>query len=173
METLQRPIPDGLRYPTDSNDVASDLGTSSAAGIVREQVARGDREQRSRAVSRVVVRVALGGSAIALAVALTGRFLGWRPVFSYGLLGVLGAGLGAYSRLSRRLRASTDGIAARVDADAGLGGELRSAHWFATQSGISAWPAFHLERAAERAGRIAWQTVYPRERHSRAWSVTG
>ena len=153
--------------------MASEFGTRGAAGIVRDQVARGDRVRRARVTMRTIVRLAPWGAFAALALAALGRWLGWRPVLPLSILIVSAAGLGLFAVLAHRRREPSDGVAARVDRDAGLGGELRSAHWFATQGAADPWPVFHIERAAERAARISWPAVYPAVRAPRAWGATG
>jgi hypothetical protein len=147
-----------------------DAGTS--AELVRAQMAQAVRARRSRETVRVLARIAPVGAAIALVAAAIGRFLGWRPVLPLSLLAALAVGLGVYVLVQRRVRAVSDVIAAGVDADAGLGGELRSAHWFASQEAPTAWPLFHLERAAARVGAVAWSQVYPPVRAHRAWATT-
>jgi hypothetical protein len=84
----------------------------------------------------------------------------------------LAIALAMYVVLRRRSRAVTDVMATRIDADAGLGGELRSAHWFAGQPAATAWPLFHLQRAAARIEGVAWASVYPPTRANRAWGAT-
>ena len=52
--------------------------------------------------------------------------------------------------------------------DAGLGGELRSASWFASRDGRDDWADLHLERAAARLNGIDWAQLYPTVRAPRA-----
>ena len=120
-----------------------------------------------------LVRVAPPAAAVVLIAASIGRWMGWRPVLPLGLLAILLVGLGIWAILGRRPRVVSDATAARVDADAGLKGELRSAHWFAEQTETGPWQRFHLERAAARLTGVAWQQVYPPVQARRAWAMTG
>ncbi len=64
----------------------------------------------------------------------------------------------------------TDRAVARLDADAGLGGELRSAYWFSAASDAAdPWVAWHLTQAAGRLFAVEWAVVYPRVVARRAW----
>lgn len=72
----------------------------------------------------------------------------------------------------RRARPLTDEVAARIDRDADLRGELRSAHWFAVRERADDWVRFHLDRAASQFGGITWGDVYPPVRARRAWIAT-
>jgi hypothetical protein len=146
---------------------------ADAARAVLTEVARADRRRRARTTVTQLARVAPAGAAVVLMTASLGRWLGWRPVLPLGLLAVLLIGLAIWTILGRRMRAVSDATAARVDAEAGLAGELRSAHWFADQPEVGPWPVFHLERAAKRLADVAWEQVYPPVRANRAWAMTG
>jgi hypothetical protein len=98
------------------------------------------------------------------------------PVTVFGLLGV---GFVAFALLQRRERPTSDAIAAAVDTDATLRGELRSAHWFESSSSElaqdaehRAWTEYHVQRATERAGEIDWRTLYPSVKATRQWVLT-
>ena len=49
-------------------------------------------------------------------------------------------------------------------------GELRSAHWFASQSASDPWTDYHLAGAAERVEGVSWPVVYPPVKAARAWA---
>jgi hypothetical protein len=66
----------------------------------------------------------------------------------------------------------SDAVASAVDRDAQLGGELRSAAWFAVRGSEEPWISFHIARAAERAGSIEFRSVYPPIRAGRARMAT-
>jgi hypothetical protein len=121
---------------------------------------------------RQLARFAPIAAGFVLIVAALGKWLGWQPLLPLGVLAILAAGLAAFVLIARRARAATDATAARIDADAQLGGELRSAHWFAAQADHSPWPTFHLQRAAARVGSVSWRNVYPPVRANRAWAFT-
>ena len=78
----------------------------------------------------------------------------------------------AYTLVSRRDRAVTDTAAAGIDRDAGLGGELRSASWFAGSGTRDIWTDFHLDRAAARLQTVNWPERYPAARAHRAKLAT-
>ena len=71
-----------------------------------------------------------------------------------------------------RSQPATDAVAARLDADANLAGELRSAWWFASAEAPDEWTAFHLEQAAGRGSQVDWRTVYAPVAYRRAWLAT-
>ena len=122
--------------------------------------------------SRWRARVAPVTAAVVAAAAVACRLAGWPPVVSLGLLVAAALAGGVHVWLSRRPIEPSDAVAARVDEDAGLGGELRSAHWFASAAERDAWTDFHLQRAAARADGVDWAAVYPPIRARRAWTVT-
>ena len=118
-------------------------------------VAHADQERRARTAVRKLAQIAPFCAAFVLVIAAIGRWLGWRPLLPLGLLAIAAVGLAAFVLIARRARATTDALAARVDDDANLRGELRSAHWFATEGEDgkdSEWPQFHLQRAAAKIG---------------------
>jgi hypothetical protein len=88
------------------------------------------------------------------------------------VLGAAGIGLALTTWIRSRRRHSTDAMAAAVDADAALRGELRSAHWFEAAEGGEEWTRFHLERAADRARAVDWSTLYPTVRAGKSWAAT-
>src|SRR5436190_22698087 len=91
-------------------------------------VALADRERRARVMVRQLARWAPIGAGVIAIVAALGRWFGWRPLLPLGLLGILAIGFVIFAVIVRRARATSDLTAARVDHDAELGGELRSAH---------------------------------------------
>jgi hypothetical protein len=103
--------------------------------------------------------------------ALVTRLLGWSPFVPLGALSVTALALLGYVFIAGRPRQSTDAVAARVDADAGLAGELRSAHWFATTPDEDPWTAFHVDKAAARVGSVDWTTLYPPVRAGKSWAA--
>jgi hypothetical protein len=90
----------------------------------------------------------------------------WAPVAA---LVVSAAVVGVMAWWQRRPRPATDAVASRLDQDATLAGELRSALWFESREDQDAWTRFHVDRAAVRAGQVEWATVYPHARAPRQW----
>ena len=73
---------------------------------------------------------------------------------------------------ARREHTVSDAVAAGIDETAGLGGELRSASWFASRDTRDSWADYHLGRAARRLGDADWRALYPPIRAPRAKAVT-
>jgi hypothetical protein len=143
-------------------------GLHSAAETVRARVALADRLRRRRETSRRLWRAAPVAAALCAGVAAGARWAGWSPLLPLGVLGVAVAALAGYAYASRRDRAISDTTAAGIDGLAGLGGELRSASWFAAHDGHDPWVDFHLARAAERLQATDWTELYPPVRARRA-----
>jgi hypothetical protein len=120
-----------------------------------------------------MARVAPSLAGAGLAAALAGRLTGAPPALAGAVLAGLLAALAGLFFFLRRSTATPDATAARVDADAALGGELRSAHWFARHPEQNDWTDYHLARAAERAGAVDWSTLYPPVRATRSWLLAG
>ena len=135
-------------------------------------VATAARRRRARETSRLLWRVAPIVSAAGVIVA---AFVRWRhapAIIPLGLLAVSAVAWILYAFLQRyRVRVS-DATAAAIDDDARLGGELRSATWFAARSTDDPWAAFHIGRAAERLESIDLAQLYPPVRARRARVAT-
>lgn len=121
----------------------------------------------------MVVRVAPIAAAGTLALAFAARLVGGSPLWPLLVWLIAMAWLALEFRRAGRALPSTDQMAAQADADAALGGELRSAHWFALSPTADAWTEFHLTAAATRAGAIAWSAIYPPVPVRRAGAVSG
>ena len=145
----------------------------SAQDVVRQRVQDGLRQRRARRAMRAVVGAAPWVAAAVAVVALVVRLARWPASITWTTIAIAAAGLAAWFLWLRRVPASTDAMAASLDAGAGLGGELRSAFWFADQREPSLWAAFHLERAAERVTVLDWADFYPPVRATRTWAITG
>ena len=140
---------------------------------IQHLVAQADRQRRVRATAAHLQRLAPIAAAIALGAGLMGRFLlGWPAWIGLAVLGLAAIALGAFTYLQRRTRPTSDAIASAVDSDAGLTGELRSAHWFEAQGDRDAWAEFHVKHATTRANGVDWPALYPRDRSPRAWVMT-
>lgn len=145
----------------------------SAQDIVRQRVQEGLRQRRARRATRAVVEAAPWVAAAVAIVSLVVRLAHWPASIAWTTIAVGAIGLVAWFLWLRRVPTPTDAMAASLDEGAGLGGELRSAFWFAEQRERGPWAAFHLERAAERVTVLNWSDFYPAVRATRAWAVTG
>ena len=150
----------------------TDTAPAPAGELVRAGLAAASRQRRISETSRQFWRAAPIVAALSLGVAAVSLWAGWAAILGVGVLGLGFAGLAAYTFVRRRDRTATDPVAARVDADAGLGGELRSAAWFAAHDARDAWTDFHLDRAAARLGAVDWVARYPAARAPRAKLAT-
>jgi len=139
---------------------------------VHALVAQADRQRRGLAVAARLRQFAPIGAGLAAAVALVARLVGWVPWAGVIVLVAAAAGLAGYALVSRRLRDTSDAIASAVDGDAGMAGELRSAHWFEEQAERDAWAQFHLDQATHRASEVDWSRLYPRVSSARPWVMT-
>jgi hypothetical protein len=138
-------------------------------------VAQADRQRRARLADRVLSRTAPLAAAGLLALAVVGRFAEWPRWVPLAALGVTALVLGLFAILQRRALPTSDAIATAVDADAGLRGELRSAHWFeaiAPETDRDAWAAYHIDVAADRAAKVDWPALYPAVPAGRQWAGT-
>ena len=140
---------------------------------VRDVVRDADRRRRARAARAELARLAPAAAGLSLVTALVGRLLGWAPAVALGVLGVASVALAVRVYLQGRARPVSDALASRVDAEARLGGELRSAHWFASDGRRSEWTEYHVEQAARRASAVDWGGLYPTAEAGRAWAATG
>jgi hypothetical protein len=124
------------------------------------------RRQLTRALARLlpIVTAALLLSALVIRIAQAPRALFW------ALSALAAAGIALFAWLTVRVGAVNDRAAARVDADAQLGGELRSALWFTSQPAGDAWTSYHLDRAAAKVEQVSWPAVYPPVPAGRAWA---
>lgn len=146
--------------------------TSSSEQLVRELVATADRQRRARGASVVVTRFAPIAASAVLVLAVAGRFAAWPVAVIAAVWALLAVALLAVALYLRRPQPVSDPIAAGIDGDAELSGELRSAFWFATSASLDDWTRFHLDRALDRLRGISWNAVYPPVASRRAWVVT-
>jgi hypothetical protein len=100
-------------------------------------------------------------AAVSLGAAALSRWARAPAILPLSIIALGITGLAAYWWTNRRDDVMSDAIAAGVDADAGLGGELRSASWFAACETRDPWAAYHVDRAAERLRGIDWSELYP------------
>jgi hypothetical protein len=133
----------------------------TADRLVRAGVARAEHLRRSREAGRRMWRLAPIVAAACVCGGGVSRLAGWSPLVPFSVLTIAIAALCAYAYSARFDRAVSDTVAAEIDARAGLGGELRSASWFASHDTRDPWIDHHLGRAAERVGAIDWTLLYP------------
>ena len=135
-------------------------------------MALADQRRRAQGAMRGLVRLAPVFAGVVLIAAALSRLLGFSNIVPIALLGAGILVLGAAVWIQTRRRHTTDAIAAAVDADASLAGELRSAHWFEAAGSGDEWTQFHVARASERVESIDWAGLYPRVRGGRSWALT-
>jgi hypothetical protein len=146
---------------------------------LQDAVARADQARRARDASVSLWQAAPVAAAACLLVAIAGRLRAWTPLVTLLVLSAAALALAVYVLAARRRRAPSDAEVARIDADADLRGELRSAHWFASLPAAASaqagddWVAFHLARAAERVRGVDWTALYPAPPSGRAKILTG
>jgi hypothetical protein len=145
---------------------------ASAEQIVRQTVLAADRRRHGRETARMLwrwaPRVALGCAAVAL----VSRWMHWGlgvPATVFAFAVVAGA---LFVFVVRRPRPVSDAVAATIDAEAGFGGELRSAAWFAGRDSRDEWAEYHLAHAARRLVAHDWAALYPPYRAARQRAAT-
>ncbi len=148
------------------------LSNGSSADRVRREVAAADRRRRAGAASRMLWRDAPLAAALPIAMAAAGRWRGWSPAWPLVLLSIITLALLARRLLAARAHGLPDAVAARIDAAAGLNGELRSASWFSSRDAADPWSEHHLDRAATRLAAERWEQHYPIGPAWRAKAVT-
>jgi hypothetical protein len=151
-----------------------------SARTILQTVLAGDRARRQARACVIVGRILPWTAAAACAISLAAlpfgrvRLLG-AIVLAAGVLAA--AAILAAARLRRR--APSDRVVAGIDAAAGFGGALRSAHWFAAAQREDIqpphdpiWVAHHMGTTAARATAVDWRVVYPRPSAARAGLVS-
>lgn len=107
-----------------------------------------------------------------LCLAAATRWFGWPAALPLTALSGAAAVLFARTYAGPRGGTISDRVAAAIDADAGLGGELRSASWFSGREQRDAWADYHVRRAADRLRGTDWSQLYPAVRARRAKLAT-
>jgi hypothetical protein len=155
------------------------VDSADSEAQLQDAVARADRARRGRETALRLWALAPLAAAACFLVAIGGRVAGWTPFVTLFVLAAGAVALAGFVVAARRHRDVSDAEVAHLDADAGLHGELRSAHWFASlPAGAPAkaeddWIRFHLARAAERARGVDWAALYPPPAAGRAKLATG
>lgn len=125
-----------------------------------------------RDASRAFWRAAPFVTAATVCFAAASRWRGWPASLPLSILAVAILFLLGRAFLARRQHAISDAVASAIDKNAGLGGELRSASWFALRDTRDAWADYHLARAARRLEAADWGTLYPAIPAGRAKAAT-
>jgi hypothetical protein len=144
----------------------------TSAELVLGELATADQHRRAGRASRALWRVAPVVAAAAVCLAALGRWRGWSPILPLAALAIAALALLARTWFVSRRQLVSDAGAAGIDAAAGLGGELRSARWFAAADTRDAWTEYHLQRAARRLADADWSSLYPRASAPRAKATT-
>jgi hypothetical protein len=139
---------------------------------VRDAIELADRRRRRHLAARQLWRAAPFAAAACLGVAAVGRLLGSPAALPFSALFAAIVGCCAYVLVRNRPHPVSDAVAASLDEDAALGGELRSASWFAAGEHRDEWIDLHLQRAADRLERTDWRELYPPIRAPRARAAT-
>jgi hypothetical protein len=134
---------------------------ASSAQAVRAALLAGLRRRRLRERTRRLWQLAPLVAAAALVTAIGASLMGWPAWTALAVLAAGAATLAAHVLWAFHAQAPSDPVAAALDRDAGLDGELRSASWFAARDDHDAWADAHIDRAAERLAAVDWPRVYP------------
>jgi hypothetical protein len=138
---------------------------NSASQTIRQAAVAGDRARRARQARQLVIRWLPVASIFAALAGLILALLSGPRVIAPVLLAVACVSAVALVGSARRTRPLSDRDVLEVDSAAGLGGALRSAHWFATNCDHSSTDpigAFHLESAVVAISSVDWNRVYVR-----------
>ena len=130
--------------------------------------ARAEQLRRRRTSTRRLLRVVpvvCGGLLVAAALV---RLTHAPTTVFWVVLAAAVSGVAVLAMIGARAPGVSDAAASQLDTDAGLAGELRSAHWFASNQITNAWTAFHLERAAGHVDAVSGRSVYPPVKAARA-----
>lgn len=147
----------------------------------RATIASIDRLRRSRLAVALVARFAPYAAGLGLVLAAASRWFGWSWAVPTIFLATAVAVLVATLMWGRRSMEVSDAAATEIDARAGMGGELHSAHWFAAHDAPHAegdaepgqWAAYHLSKASQRISDTNWSSLYPPVRAARQWIASG
>ena len=135
-------------------------------------MALADQRRRAQSAVQRLVRAAPMAAGAVLFVAVLARLARISTAVPLALLAGVVVLLALVTWVRSRRRETTDAIAAAVDRDAALRGELRSAHWFERKGAGDDWTQFHIDRAADRAGGVDWTGLYPPVRAGRSWALS-
>jgi hypothetical protein len=131
------------------------------------------RQRRARDTSRLLWRIAPVTAAVVLVLGIAVRWVHASPILPLGVLAVACLIWTVVAFVRRRVDRVSDQAASAIDDEVHLGGELRSAAWFASNGTPDPWAEFHLEHAAARLESIDFGSHYPPVRAPRARIATG
>lgn len=148
---------------------------------LRATIATIDQLRRSRASMSLVARYLPYAAGLGLALALASRWFGWSWAVPAVFLATTIAVVVAALMWGRRSVEVSDAAATDIDARAGFGGELHSAHWFAAHEAPHVagdaepgqWASYHLVKASSKIGATDWKSLYPPIRAARQWLASG
>ncbi len=130
------------------------------------------RQRRARDTSRLLWRIAPVTAAAVLLLAIAVRWVHGSPIIPLSVLAAACLIWAVVAFVRRRVDRVSDQAASAIDEEVHLGGELRSAAWFATSGTSDPWAEFHLEHAAARLESIDFAEHYPPVRAPRARVAT-
>jgi hypothetical protein len=131
------------------------------------------RTRTARETSRLLWRVAPITAAGILLLALAVRWRQGPPIVPLAALAGACLVWAVVAYVRRHVDRVSDQTAAAIDQETRLGGELRSAAWFASHNPEDPWAEFHLQRAADRLETIDFSEFYPPVRARRERVATG
>lgn len=151
--------------------------TGSPDPALRAAIASIDQLRRSRASVSQIARFLPYAAGFGLALALASRWFGWSWAVPAVFLATTIAVVVAALMWGRRSVEVSDATATDIDARAGLGGELHSAHWFAAHEAPHVtgdaepgqWATYHLAKASSKIGATDWASLYPPVRAAKQW----
>jgi hypothetical protein len=149
------------------------LGLNRPEDRVLSAVTAAARKRRARETSRVLWRLAPVTAAVILLLAIAVRWRHASPIIPLSALAGTCLIWVVVAYVRRHVDRVSDQTAAIIDDEARLGGELRSAAWFASHKSEDPWAEFHLQHAASRLETIDFGQFYPPVRAPRARVATG
>lgn len=155
--------------------------TGAPDPALRATIATIDQLRRTRASVALIARYLPYAAGVGLTLSLASRWFGWSWAVPGVFLATTVAVVVAALMWGRRAMDVSDAAATDIDARAGLGGELHSAHWFAAHEAPHVagdaepgqWASFHLAKASSRIGATDWKTLYPPIRAAKQWLASG
>lgn len=133
-------------------------------------VARAESLRRRRLLTRQLLRVVPVVAGGLLVTAALFRVVHAPLVMFWVMLVAAVVGVALFAFVKSRVPVVTDAAATQLDRDAALGGELRSAHWFASHPANDPWVTHHLAGAESRVETVSWPSVYPPVKTARVWT---
>ena len=140
------------------------------SGDILTALSRAEQLRRRRFVTRHLLRVVPATAGVLLVTAAIVRLVNAPVSIFWAVLAIAVVGVAVFAWIAGRVPPLSDAAALQLDTDAGLDGELRSAHWFAANPISNPWTSFHLDRATGHIDSVSWATVYPPVKAARAWA---